>query len=970
MAIASRSGECAQLFDQWLSSRFEDEMLRQDIENQVFRFNLWASNHAIFAPNKASMDWRLRSAPLLESTMVEMLDDLHATLIKQLALQHHDTELQDGTIVQALGEALDGLFRLSRAIRRSGIMRRFVKVENYVEYDEEGVNLTAAFREGTERIIAFRLRTSRASPELRQRIVDTICLRQQHFAYLRAKSSRNGPVRRNGQPQISVGKSTLSATFSVTGSLSSKPRRRTVRSAAHMPKTGPSIMTATTAQPSRMPRAYSVKSANDQRSNVIDLNDADLPLPPKIAPNLKESACPYCFLACFKEELSGERWKRHITQDLMPYICIQEPCLTPMLLFESAKDWLNHMKKQHTASGWICLDNTHGGTLFFGSEHGFKDHMHQSHRDQFDDDDLDDIAAACHQQLPDDIAIKDCPLCPEGQVVDMDASEMLNHVASHLLSLAQISLAGHADGDESRSEWSGSKNIPSYRHSDSGKGRVGSLVGRLDTDFAEQSEEDQDDDSIEVELSAPIEDVPDANAEQLQALWEQIRQPAPDPQSDPKLSSFVARLENRTDSHESYKSEILSSEDFDTSSDSEFGPNKIADASKTKKESEDSNLEALAQQTTLNIGAEETSSGNPDSGFAITTGGIKTGTCYIGYTLHKAPVDAYSQQTWRKAVKTRMSLGQDDLADLVRRMSKRTSILDQYRSLSNYKRHHVDQLIEDLHQSKPQFQWSFVYVKEEQRDASTKTFPKSYETTSMAVIFMGTFVDNSQDTRIPSDSAAELKAETPPGDSSMTGPEEREHWLTKVFLNGGAKTRLPSIPDVRTECLGDPRNVKLQRRLEENGYIKILRLEMSPTSNVHFYLRGDDHRIRIVYEFVRTRSPTQIFCLPLNCLEIFRFHENSLCLCRPRRSETELIEWSTLVFSTIEDAEAFVKIITALQESDLKTMPPGAIGERYHHGLSESGSEISEADEEDGQDLQSDEALQEVGAGSGQQQAS
>ncbi|KAL4795862.1 hypothetical protein BDV19DRAFT_388883 [Aspergillus venezuelensis] len=114
-----------------------------------------------------------------------------------------------------------------------------------------------------------------------------------------------------------------------------------------------------------------------------------------------------------------------------------------------------------------------------------------------------------------------------------------------------------------------------------------------------------------------------------------------------------------------------------------------------------------------------------------------TGTCYVGYTLYKAPAGAGSQQTWKKADKTRMSLGQDDLADLVRRMSRRTSIVDQYQSLTNSKKHHVDRLIEDLRQSKPQFQWSCVYVKEEQRDVRSKTIRRGYETTSMAVIFMG-----------------------------------------------------------------------------------------------------------------------------------------------------------------------------------------------------------------------------------------
>lgn len=78
MAVASRAAECAQLFDRLASALDGTE---PDIENEIFRFNLWAANNFILAPGRASMDWRLRNAPLLQSTMVELLDDLKVDLI-------------------------------------------------------------------------------------------------------------------------------------------------------------------------------------------------------------------------------------------------------------------------------------------------------------------------------------------------------------------------------------------------------------------------------------------------------------------------------------------------------------------------------------------------------------------------------------------------------------------------------------------------------------------------------------------------------------------------------------------------------------------------------------------------------------------------------------------------------------------------------------------------------------------------
>src|SRR5262249_3230712 len=146
----------------------------------------------------------------------------------------------------AISEILDHLFRLSRAVRRSGLLRRFVKVATYIDYDEDGVNLTEEFRKGVERILEFRLKHSRASQDLRKRIVDTICLRQQHFSYLRARKAKNTPINKNINNSQSAPKSTLGVTFSVTGSLSPSAAKKTPRQLLRSPKVGPSILTATT----------------------------------------------------------------------------------------------------------------------------------------------------------------------------------------------------------------------------------------------------------------------------------------------------------------------------------------------------------------------------------------------------------------------------------------------------------------------------------------------------------------------------------------------------------------------------------------------------------------------------------------------------------------------------------------------------------------------------------------------------
>ena len=80
MAIASTAAECAQLFDNYARRMSEDGLFIQEMESHIFRFNLWIANEFILAPSRASMDWRLRAAPWLQATIMELLDDLKVDL--------------------------------------------------------------------------------------------------------------------------------------------------------------------------------------------------------------------------------------------------------------------------------------------------------------------------------------------------------------------------------------------------------------------------------------------------------------------------------------------------------------------------------------------------------------------------------------------------------------------------------------------------------------------------------------------------------------------------------------------------------------------------------------------------------------------------------------------------------------------------------------------------------------------------
>ncbi|KAJ5707613.1 hypothetical protein N7488_007414 [Penicillium malachiteum] len=184
MYIAARAREAANTFEEWKDSASGSSGLEvEEIENQMFRFNLWIFNNYVFESPRASMDWRLRNAPLLLSTMEDLLEDLNTSLLYRVKALRDSTE--DGIVrpkSESVEAILDQLFRFSRAVRRSGTLHRLVKIANHIEFDADGVNLTATFQAGISRLVEHYLRGCSASEELRERLVNSDVEFQYHDA--------------------------------------------------------------------------------------------------------------------------------------------------------------------------------------------------------------------------------------------------------------------------------------------------------------------------------------------------------------------------------------------------------------------------------------------------------------------------------------------------------------------------------------------------------------------------------------------------------------------------------------------------------------------------------------------------------------------------------------------------------------------------------------------------------------------
>jgi hypothetical protein len=82
-------------------------------------------------------------------------------------------------------------------------------------------------------------------------------------------------------------------------------------------------------------------------------------------------------------ELSNARLRRHVMNDLEPYVCLFEECVEPHHLFRDRSSWLSHMQKEHTIQ-WTCNAKGHSPCVLT-SEKDFEDHMRSAHRQAFTD---------------------------------------------------------------------------------------------------------------------------------------------------------------------------------------------------------------------------------------------------------------------------------------------------------------------------------------------------------------------------------------------------------------------------------------------------------------------------------------------------------------------------------------------------------------------------------------------------------
>ncbi|KAG0155218.1 hypothetical protein PDIDSM_792 [Penicillium digitatum] len=146
----------------------------------------------------------------------------------------------------------------------------------------------------------------------------------------------------------------------------------------------------------------------------------------------------------------------------------------------------------------------------------------------------------------------------------------------------------------------------------------------------------------------------------------------------------------------------------------------------------------------------------------------------------------------------------------------------------------------------------------------------------------------------------------------------KEHWAKDTFGSSSTSTPLPSVRE-KSHCRGEP-HPGIKQSIKDKGFEELLQLQYRSLNDesemrVSFYLRRTDRRVRILCKEPHRTRPSDYHCLPLNLLEVLR-DGSCLRLCRRRNRGTELVLWTQLKFTTLEDLVLFHNTFLALRSQD------------------------------------------------------
>lgn len=175
--------------------------------------------------------------------------------------------------------------------------------------------------------------------------------------------------------------------------------------------------------------------------------------------------------------------RRHVLNDLEPYVCLFEDCNDAHRLFRDRAAWLSHMQETHTKQ-WTCTAAGHK-LCVFETEQDFEHHMRVDHAASFKESQLPWYKK--RSQGPAASTFSACPLCgyepaeeklntltkakgsdnkPKYEQSKRISEEIVKHLAAHLQAISMKALPWQENVEEELSEKGGSKQAEEGHESD------------------------------------------------------------------------------------------------------------------------------------------------------------------------------------------------------------------------------------------------------------------------------------------------------------------------------------------------------------------------------------------------------------------------------------------------------------------------------------------------------------------------
>lgn len=436
MSVSNAVFECVQILTPAQNNKTLNSNLRLELANILVRLKIWAGNVGVFAPDNASVDYRLRDDPDLVEVVFSMSRRLKQSLLnavnpplleesddeeKEVVHGRGDDSVASGSssasldldsnveesdsdddleklgpsaiFIEEANQVINRLYRLATVFRKPQSSSENAKVQGFIKKLFERGDVEELEDVEDHARSHIKAHFPQAPDFLVRRLVEAVVFRRMKIRYRQRHQAKLNQGLETAFAGLELGQYDKSNTTPATGLTRSSHvsgKHNGGKGKDHSPsKPRSSVFSATNASSinrarfADYPRSTALSGVT--KAAVGRRQQLDVPPPPN-NDGQEKIECPYCLRMVNQEEMTQPRWTRHILKDIDPFICLFEDCKDSLTLFKTVEEWLGHMQWQHTIV-YSCQAVGHEREVF-SSPQDLERHIRREHPDTFTESQL------------------------------------------------------------------------------------------------------------------------------------------------------------------------------------------------------------------------------------------------------------------------------------------------------------------------------------------------------------------------------------------------------------------------------------------------------------------------------------------------------------------------------------------------------------------------------------------------------